>query len=113
MSEEEQNCRIQHLLNVLETAAIHSSPTEFQSHGWTVARDYDYRVMADMDRGIINWINLGPSIHAGNYTQAVSANPTPLSGAKMLGGKRGKKEPRRIFAPLLTLALKPGNVTGK
>ena len=81
-----------HFLNVMETAALHSKAEDFQSYGWTVARDYDDKVMADIYRGTLSWTQLGHSVHSGNFMMAVAAIPRPTNGRLAAGG--GAKTPK-------------------
>ena len=90
MSEDEYTARMYHFLNVMETAALHSKNDDFQSYGWTVARDYDDKVMADLERGTLSWTQLGQSVHSGNFAMATAAVHRPKSAAN--GGIKSKEK---------------------
>ena len=69
---EEEVARLRHFLDVLETAALHSTATDFQCQGWTIARDYNTRVMADLDQGEVTWPTIATAASVTrNYNQAV------------------------------------------
>merc|ERR1719319_318471 len=69
---EEEVARMRHFLDVLETAALHSTATDFQCQGWTIARDFDSRVMADLDQGEVTWPTISTAACViRNYQQAV------------------------------------------
>ena len=92
MTEEEYTARIFHFMNVMETAALHSQASDFQSHGWMVARDNDDKVIADIDRGFTDWASLGQSNHSGNFAMAVAANPRPALPGKLAAGRSRKDD---------------------
>jgi len=72
LSPEEEVARLRHFLDVLETAALHSTATDFQCQGWTIARDYNTRVMADLDQGEVTWPTIATAACViRNYNQAV------------------------------------------
>ena len=93
MSEDEYTARMHHFMNVMETAALHSKVEDFQQYGWVVARDYDNKVMADIERGSTSWTQLGQSIDSGNFAMAVAANPRPTVGKQgVSSNKQGEKK---------------------
>ena len=47
----ELEARLQHCLNVLEIALQPSVPTDFDNHGWKVARLYAEKVQHKLERG--------------------------------------------------------------
>ena len=72
---EEEVARLRHFVDVLETAALHSSATDFQCQGWTIARDFDSRVMADLEQGEVTWPTIATAACVTrNYNQAVHCN---------------------------------------
>ena len=75
LSPEEEVARLRHFVDVLETAALHSSATDFQCQGWTIARDFDHRVMADLDQGEVTWPTIATAACVTrSYNQAVHCN---------------------------------------
>ena len=94
MTEEEYTARIFHFMNVMETAALHSQASDFQSHGWMVARDNDDKVIADIDRGFTDWASLGQSIHSGTSPwpwPPTPAQPSPGNWPRAARGRMMKK----------------------
>ena len=47
--------KLQHALCVLEVCATHSEKSDFDHHGWRVAKLYARKVQAKLDRGLIHW----------------------------------------------------------
>ena len=62
VSEAEFLARIRHLRNVFEIACLSSSLNSFSDPAWTIAREYDNRVMSDIESGAKNWNSLSNSI---------------------------------------------------
>ena len=58
MSEVEFLSRLRHLKNVFEVACLSSNLTTFADPSWQVAREYDARVIADIESGVKNWDTL-------------------------------------------------------
>ena len=58
MSDAELLARLKHLQNVFEVACLSSNLTSFTDPSWQVAREYDARVVADIDSGSKDWDTL-------------------------------------------------------
>ena len=43
--------RLQHCLNVLEIVCLGSNLSDFDSHGWKVGREYDQKIVRDIEQG--------------------------------------------------------------
>ena len=54
--------RLRHLKNVFEIACLSSKLDSFTEHSWLVAREYDSRVIADIESGAKAWDNLSVGI---------------------------------------------------
>ena len=58
MSDEEFLSRLRHLKNVFEVVCLSSNLTAFTDNAWQVAREYDTRVIADIESGAKHWETL-------------------------------------------------------
>ena len=58
MSDPEFLSRLRHLKNVFEVACLSSNLTAFTDPAWQVAREYDSRVIADIESGVKSWETL-------------------------------------------------------
>ena len=54
--------RLQHLSNVLEISCLRSNLLEFCSESWTEARNYNSRVISEVETGVKDWLNLDRAI---------------------------------------------------
>ena len=68
--------RIQHLVNVLEIVALSSSLNDFDSNAWKIGKEYNARIISDIEHGIKRWESLDRAI-----------DPTAWQFAKELVGK--------------------------
>ena len=62
VSDTEFLSRLRHLKNVFEIACLSSKLESFTEHSWLVAREYDTRVIADIEAGSKTWENLSVGI---------------------------------------------------
>ena len=62
MSETEFLSRLRHLKNVFEIACLSSSLSSFSDPSWQVAREYDARVIADIESGVKTWDKLSQGL---------------------------------------------------
>ena len=62
MSDTEFLARLKHLKNVFEVACLSSNLTSFTDPAWQVAREYDSRVIADIEAGVKNWSTLASGL---------------------------------------------------
>ena len=89
LPQEEEVARLRHFLDIMETTALHSSGSDFQCHGWQIARDYDARVMADLEQGEVSWSTIATAASVTrNYNQAVHCNSKPAPVTRR-GGQGG------------------------
>ena len=58
MPDDEFLARLRHLKNTFEVACLSSNLTSFTDHAWQVAREYDTRVVADIESGAKTWATL-------------------------------------------------------
>ena len=64
MSEEEFIARLRHLKNTYEVACLSSNLTSFTEPAWQVAREYDARVIADIEAGVKTWETLSNGLES-------------------------------------------------
>ena len=50
--------RLQHIMNVFEMVCLGSKINEFDSHAWKVGREYDAKIVKDIEMGYKNWATL-------------------------------------------------------
>ena len=55
MPDDEFLARLRHLKNTFEVACLSSNLTSFADYSWQVAREYDTRVIADIESGAKSW----------------------------------------------------------
>ena len=58
MSDSEFLARLKHLQNVFEISCMSSPLSSFSDVSWQVAREYDARVVSDIESGVKSWDNL-------------------------------------------------------
>ena len=58
MPDDEFLARLRHLKNTFEVACLSSNLASFCDHSWMVAREYDNRVIADIESGAKTWSSL-------------------------------------------------------
>ena len=58
MPDDEFLARLRHLKNTFEVACLSSNLTSFTDHAWMIAREYDTRVVADIESGAKTWASL-------------------------------------------------------
>ena len=75
VSKTEFNNRIQHILNVLEIVCLGSGLTDFDSHSWRVAREYDVKIVKDVEQGFKCWQTLNKCIYSTAWTYACQLVP--------------------------------------
>ena len=77
--------KLQHALCVLEVCASHSEKTDFDTHGWKIAKLYAHKVQAQLDRGLVCWSDFAE----------YKANPHPselIAARQELEQKKAKKK---------------------
>ena len=78
--------KLQHALCVLEVCASHSEKTDFDNHGLKIAKLYARKVQAQLDRGLVSWLDFSE----------FKANPHPselIAAKQELEQKVRKKVP--------------------
>ena len=54
--------RLQHILNVLEITCLGSSLNDFESQSWKIGREYNEKIVKDIEMGVKSWETLDRSI---------------------------------------------------
>ena len=67
--------RLQHCLNVFEISCLGSNLTDFDGYGWKVGREYDNKIVRDIEQGFKTWQNLDRSIDPTAWTYAKEVAP--------------------------------------
>ena len=93
--------RIRHLRNVFEIACLSSNIASFADPAWHIAREYDNRVIADIESGAKSWESLSNSIEPDsiycaketveNRNRQSKSKKNLVNPAKKEGDKPGKK----------------------
>ena len=71
-SPNELMARLFHFKNILEITTINCPLSEFNSRAWQIAREYDNKVVRNMDQGLLSWSTLGPMLQYDCHIHAVS-----------------------------------------
>ena len=77
LSEAELLGKLQHMQGVFEVCCINSTPVEYNSYGWTLARHYASKVQAKVDKGLLKWDTLQPGIQTADLVAAQMEYPKP------------------------------------
>ena len=65
MSEGEMLGKIRHIKCMLEVCCLNSNATDFNTFGWTIAKDYANKVEDEIHHGIFTWNEMTPSVRTG------------------------------------------------
>ena len=75
VSKAEFNSRLQHILNVLEIVCLESNLQEFHSYSWSIAKQYDIRILKDIEQSFKSWETLDKSIDSSAWNFAIRMVP--------------------------------------
>ena len=67
--------RLQHLLNVFEITCLGSNISDLQSYGFSVARDYNEKIVSDIEVNLKSWETLDKNIDAMAWAYSKELNP--------------------------------------
>ena len=87
----ELEARIQHFLNVLEIALQPSAPTDFDNHGWKVARLYAEKVQNKVERGD-TWLSFEQRYGSDSQPHELMAAEKELATKSVKVPKQTKEE---------------------
>ena len=54
--------KIRHLKNVFEVCCLNSTPTDFSTYGWQIARDYAMKVEEEVEQNFVSWQDMVPGV---------------------------------------------------
>ena len=83
--------RLQHTLNVLEITCLGSNLSEFDSHSWRIGREYDQKVIRDIEQGFKAWNTFDRSIDPTSWAYARELVP-PKSRPNNVGKSGDPKQ---------------------
>ena len=62
LSEGEILGKLRHIKCILEVCCLNSSATDFNTYGWTIARDYASKVDDEVTHGLVKWDEVTPGV---------------------------------------------------
>ena len=83
--------KLRHLKNILEVCCLNSTSSDFMGYGWSIAKDYAFKVEDEVANGLANWDDM---------TAAVRTNTLVLSQMdcpRMNASKANKKESEKLI----------------
>ena len=98
MDDEEFLSRLRHLKNVYEVACLSSNLSSFSDSAWQVAREYDTRVVADIESGAKTWSTLSKGLEtdaiycANQIVELKNKAKKPVKDPKDVKNPRDKKD---------------------
>ena len=87
--------RLRHLRNVFEIACLSSSLTSFSDPAWLIAREYDTRVISDIESGAKSWTTLSNGIEPDSIYCAKETVDNRQKAKKANQAKESKKDSRK------------------
>ena len=95
VSDQEFLARLRHLRNVFEIACLSSSLSSFSESAWHIAREYDNRVISDIESGAKSWNSLSNGIEPDSIYCAKETVENRLKAKKTNSSKDIKKDPAK------------------
>ena len=62
--------KLRHLKNTMEVCCLNSSGTDFSTYGWTIAKDYAFKVEDEIAQGLATWQSMAPGIRTNSLVSA-------------------------------------------
>ena len=102
MSDSEFLARLTHLKNVYEIACLSSSISSFSDNSWMIAREYDTRVISDIEPGSKSWSSMSKgletdALYCANQTVELrnkgKVKPKDNKDIKKVKGDKESKKP--------------------
>ena len=88
--------KLRHLKNTLEICCQNSTSSEFTGFGWTLAKDYSTKLVAEIEQGRATWQDMGLEVKTSTLMSATMENPRPAlkpdTNRRKLEDKSDKKE---------------------
>jgi hypothetical protein len=94
--------KLQHALSVLEVCASHSEKTDFDTQGWKVAKLYGHKVQAQLDRGLVSWLDFAEFKANPHPSELIAARQELEQKQKVVKKKPGEDGRQRSDRPLCT-----------
>ena len=69
--------KICHLKNTMEICCVNSDPKDFSSYGWTLAKNYAFKVDENVSQGLTTWVDMSPGVQTNNLVLAQMECPRP------------------------------------
>ena len=95
VSDQEFLARLRHLRNVFEIACLSNSLSSFSEAAWHIAREYDNRVISDIESGAKSWNSLSNGIEPDSIYCAKETVENRLKAKKTSSSKDTKKDPAK------------------
>ena len=70
---------MQHVINVLEICCLGSNLSDFDNYGWRVSREYDNKIVQEIELGLRKWETLSKTICPTAWTYAKELVPKQKS----------------------------------
>ena len=93
VSDSEFLARLRHLKNVFEVACLSSNLSTFSEPAWQVAREYDARVIADIESGVKTWDGLANGLETDAIYVAKEIVELKNKAKKPLKSEKGDVKP--------------------
>ena len=94
MTDAEFLARLRHLRNVFEIACMSSPLSSFSDPPWQIAREYDSRVISDIESGIKSWENLANGLEPDAIYIAKETVELRNKSKKVLKPKKEEDKPK-------------------
>ena len=85
--------RLQHLLNVLDITCLGSTLDDFDLYSWRIARNYDAKIIKDIEMGYKSWSTLERCIDPAAWSYSKELNPKPQKSTQ--GPKNATQNPNQ------------------
>ena len=87
--------KIRHLKNVFEVCCLNSTPSDFSTYGWQIARDYAIKVEEEVEQNFVSWQDMVPGVRTQTLVLSQMEYPRQQVKKKVPESenlKAGKKE---------------------
>ena len=99
ISEDAFVARLRHLKNVFEVACLSSNLASFTDPAWQVAREYDSRVIADIEAGAKHWETLSTGLETDAIYCTKETVDLKNKSKKSVRDPRENKDPKKLKDP--------------
>ena len=86
--------KVRHLKNINEICCLNSTPTDFSTYGWKIARDYAMKVEEEVEQRFVSWQDMMPGVRTQTLILSQMEHPRQLDKKRVevADPKAGKKE---------------------